>query len=57
MSGCQQLMGLVFALCLLLESSLKMSIEDVGGVHWVLLSKKISLATCFFWLLAGSFNS
>jgi len=57
MSGCQQLMGLVFALCLLLESSLKMSIEDVGGVHWVFLSKKISLATCFFWLLAGSFNS
>jgi hypothetical protein len=56
MLGCQQLMGLVFALCLLLESSLKMSIEDVGGVHCFPF-KKISLATCFFGLLAGSFNS
>jgi hypothetical protein len=47
MLGCQQLMGLVFALWLLLESSLKMSIEDMGGVHWVFLSKKLAWPRAF----------
>jgi hypothetical protein len=47
MLGRQQLTRLVFALCLLLESSLKMSIEDVGRVCWVFLFTELAWPHAF----------